>query len=46
VAVYDYGDAHRRGDRVTVAGDVVVGVDGRPSTLLQGDATSYYAGLA
>lgn len=46
VAVYDYGDAHRRGERVTVAGPVVVGVDGRPSVLLQGDAASYYAGAA
>jgi taurine dioxygenase len=45
VAVYDYGDAHRRGERVTVAGDVVVGVDGRESTLLEGDASAYYAGV-
>jgi alpha-ketoglutarate-dependent taurine dioxygenase len=46
VAVYDYGEAHRRGERVTVAGPVVVGVDGRPAVLLQGDAASYYAGAA
>lgn len=46
VAVYDYGDAHRRGERVTVAGPVVVGVDGRESLLLQGDASAYYAGVA
>lgn len=46
VAVYDYGDAHRRGERVTVAGPVVVGVDGRPSVLLQGDAARYYQGAA
>jgi taurine dioxygenase len=44
VAVYDYGDAHRRAERVTVAGDVVVGVDGRESVLLEGDASAYYAG--
>jgi taurine dioxygenase len=46
VAVYDYGDAHRRAERVTVAGPVVVGVDGRESTLLEGDASEYYAGAA
>jgi alpha-ketoglutarate-dependent taurine dioxygenase len=46
LAVYDYGDAHRRGERVTVAGPVPVGVDGRPSVLLQGDASAYYAGAA
>jgi alpha-ketoglutarate-dependent sulfate ester dioxygenase len=43
VAVYDYGSAHRRGERVTVAGPVPVGVDGLQSVALQGDATSYYA---
>jgi taurine dioxygenase len=43
VAVYDYGDAHRRGERVTVAGPAPVGPDGRPSTPLEGDATAYYA---
>ena len=43
VAVYDYGQAHRRGERVTVAGPVPVGPDGRRSTPLEGDATSYYA---
>jgi taurine dioxygenase len=43
VAVYDYGDAHRRGERVTVAGPVPVGPDGRPSVALEGDATAYYA---
>jgi len=43
VAVFDYGDAHRRGERVTVAGPVPVGPDGRRSTSIEGDATSYYA---
>jgi taurine dioxygenase len=43
VAVYDYGDAHRRGERVTVAGPVPVGPDGRQSTAVEGDATAYYA---
>ena len=41
-AIFDYGTAHRRGERVTVAGTVPVGVDGRPSVPLKGDATAYY----
>jgi len=44
IAVYDYGSAHRRGERVTVAGPVPVGVDGRPSVALEGAAAAYYAG--
>ena len=44
VAVYDYGREHRRAERVTVAGPVPVGVDGRPSVALEGDASEYYAG--
>ena len=44
IAVYDYGKAHRRAERVTVVGPVPVGVDGRPSTALEGDASEYYAG--
>jgi len=43
-AIYDYGTAHRRGERVTVAGPVPVGVDGRPSVALKGDASAYFAG--
>lgn len=43
VAVYDYDDAHRRGERVTVAGPVPVGPDGRQSVPIEGDATDYYA---
>ena len=43
-AVYDYGTAPRRGERVTVAGPVPVGVDGRPSTVLRGDTSAYSAG--
>jgi taurine dioxygenase len=42
-AIHDYGTALRRGERVTVAGEAPVGVDGRPSTPLQGDASAYYA---
>ena len=45
-AIFDYGTAHRRGERVTVAGPVPVGVDGRPSVALKGEATAYYAGTA
>ncbi len=43
-AIADYGHAHRRGERVTVAGPVPVGVDGRPSVALKGNASAYYAG--
>ena len=43
-AIHDYGNAHRRGERVTVAGPVPVGVDGRPSVARRGDASAYYAG--
>jgi alpha-ketoglutarate-dependent sulfate ester dioxygenase len=46
IAVFDYGKAHRRGERVTVAGPVPIGVDGRPSVSLQGDASAYYAGAS
>jgi alpha-ketoglutarate-dependent sulfate ester dioxygenase len=46
VAVVDYGNARRRAERVTVAGPVPVGVDGRPSRSLEGDASEYYAGIS
>jgi alpha-ketoglutarate-dependent sulfate ester dioxygenase len=45
-AIADYGTAHRRGERVTVAGPVPVGVDGRPSVAIKGNASAYYAGVA
>jgi alkyl sulfatase len=45
-AIFDYGNAHRRGERVTVAGPVPVGIDGRQSVALKGDASAYYAGAA
>ncbi len=45
-AVVDYGSARRRGERVTVAGETPVGVDGRPSVALRGDASAFYAGGA
>lgn len=40
-AVDDFDDQPRRVHRVTVAGKVPVGIDGKPSTVLQGDAGSY-----
>ena len=43
-AIFDYGTEHRRGERVTVAGPTPVGVDGRPSVALKGNASAYYAG--
>ncbi|MDP4504088.1 TauD/TfdA dioxygenase family protein [Nonomuraea turcica] len=39
--VHDFGDRPRRLHRVTIAGDVPVGVDGRPSVVLAGDAAAY-----
>jgi alpha-ketoglutarate-dependent taurine dioxygenase len=44
IAVFDYGKSRRRAERVTVAGSVPVGVDGRESVALEGDASEYYAG--
>jgi alpha-ketoglutarate-dependent taurine dioxygenase len=44
IAVFDYGKARRRAERVTVSGPVPVGVDGRESVALEGDASDYYAG--
>jgi alpha-ketoglutarate-dependent taurine dioxygenase len=40
-AVKDYGDAYRHMQRVTVAGDRPVGVDGTPSRAVKGDAAFY-----
>ncbi|MGW3472869.1 TauD/TfdA dioxygenase family protein [Saccharopolyspora sp. NPDC000995] len=40
-AVDNYDDLPRRLHRVTVAGDVPVGVDGEPSASLEGDASHY-----
>ena len=41
-AIADYGDQRRRMQRVTTAGIAAVGLDGRPSRSLQGDASRYY----
>ncbi|OLZ46662.1 TauD/TfdA dioxygenase family protein [Amycolatopsis keratiniphila] len=40
-AVDNYDDLPRRLNRVTVAGDVPVGIDGEPSESLEGDASHY-----
>lgn len=40
-AVNDYGDAHRVMNRVTIAGARPIGIDGRTSTALVGDASTY-----
>lgn len=40
-AVNDYGSTHRVVKRVTVAGAVPLGIDGRPSVPLRGEASSY-----
>lgn len=39
--IADFGDHTRRLHRVTLAGDLPVGVDGRVSRVVQGDATEY-----
>ncbi|MGA9872678.1 MAG: TauD/TfdA family dioxygenase [Rhodococcus sp. (in: high G+C Gram-positive bacteria)] len=40
-AVADYGNQYRRLERITLAGDVPVGVDGVASRSIAGDATAY-----
>jgi taurine dioxygenase len=44
-AIYDYGTAHRRGERLTTIGSTPVGVDGRPGVALSGDTSAYSAGI-
>lgn len=43
-AVSDYGDQHRRGERVTVAGTTTAGVDGQPGVSVQGDTEEFTKG--
>jgi alpha-ketoglutarate-dependent sulfate ester dioxygenase len=43
--IFDYGDFPRAMERVTVAGPVIVGVDGTPSQLLEGDRDWYQGDL-
>ncbi|MBF4163018.1 TauD/TfdA dioxygenase family protein [Nocardioides acrostichi] len=40
-AVADFDDQYREVRRITVAGGVPVGVDGRPGRVLEGDASAY-----
>jgi alpha-ketoglutarate-dependent taurine dioxygenase len=40
-AVNDYGNSHRVVQRVTIAGSIPVGPDGRASVALRGDASAY-----
>ena len=40
-AVADFGDQPRRVQRVTVAGDVPVSIDGKTSVAIKGDSSSY-----
>ena len=40
-AVADFDTHYREMRRITVAGDVPVGIDGRPSRVLRGDAIAY-----
>jgi taurine dioxygenase len=42
-AIYDYGTRRRRVQRVTTAGVLPAGLDGRESFAIQGDATNYYS---
>jgi taurine dioxygenase len=42
-AIYDYGSRRRRVQRVTTAGLLPVGLDGRESVAIQGDASHYYS---
>lgn len=43
-AVHDYGDEHRRGERVTVGGTTTVGTDGRPGVVIQGNTEEFARG--
>jgi taurine dioxygenase len=40
-AIADYGEAPRRVQRVTVGGEVPIGIDGRRSIALAGDSGGY-----
>ena len=44
-AIADYGREYRRLERVTIAGPVPVGVDGRPSVGLAGETSAYSDGI-
>jgi taurine dioxygenase len=40
-AIDDYGTQHRRVQRVTIVGDVPVGIDGKTSEAIKGDSSTY-----
>jgi len=40
-AIADYGNQPRRVQRVTIAGDLPVGIDGRHSQAVKGDSSTY-----
>lgn len=40
-AIYDYGNQPRRVQRVTIAGDLPVNIDGKHSEAIKGDSASY-----
>lgn len=44
-AVADYGDRPRRLQRITIAGHLPIGVDGRRSVALKGDSSHYTPGI-
>jgi alpha-ketoglutarate-dependent taurine dioxygenase len=45
-AIYDYGDQPRRVQRVTIASDLPVSIDGSHSEAIQGDASAYNSAVA
>jgi alpha-ketoglutarate-dependent taurine dioxygenase len=45
-AIYDYGDQPRRVQRVTIAGDLPVSIDGDHSEAIKGDASAYNSAVA
>lgn len=44
-AVADYGDQPRRVQRVTIAGDIPLGIDGKYSQAIKGDSAAYIPNL-
>jgi len=44
-AIADYGDQPRRVQRVTIAGDLPVGIDGKYSQAIKGDSSAYIPSL-
>ncbi|AFZ56835.1 TauD/TfdA family dioxygenase [Anabaena cylindrica FACHB-243] len=44
-AIADYGDQPRRVQRVTIAGDIPLGIDGKYSQAIKGDSSAYIPNL-